>query len=60
MGGTPGSLQDVSFVLEYGSGSREWNTQPVEFPVMCELEDEFVDHAINADCSTYELELGIC
>ena len=35
------------------------NAQPVKFTVMREFEDELVDHAVDAYCSTDKLQVGI-
>ena len=37
-----------------------WNVQPVEFPVVCEAEDELVDDAVDGYGSADQLEGGIC
>lgn len=38
-----------------GEGEGAGSLQPVYLRVMCEFEDELVDDAIDADCSTDEL-----
>lgn len=57
VGGTPGRL----FTVSRGLRKRErWgSSQPVELTVMREFEDELVDHAVDAYCSTDKLQVGI-
>lgn len=57
VGGTPGKLNRVS----HGVAKRKrWgNEQPIKLPVMCELEDEFVDHTVDTYRPTHELQIGV-
>jgi hypothetical protein len=57
VGGTPGSLNEVSCVR---TGLRRFqNVQPIQFPVMRELEDELINHAVDPDRSTDKFEVSV-
>jgi len=57
VGGTPGNLDKVSEMQIYQEGGGI--LQPVKFSIVCELEDEFVNHAIDANCPADEFEVSI-
>jgi hypothetical protein len=57
VGGTPGSLDRISRARKIVG--RLQNVQPVEFPVMRELEDKLVNHAIDSDCPTDKFEVSV-
>jgi hypothetical protein len=52
----PGTLGDVRKICEIGERGK---VQPVNNFVVREAEDELVDHAVDAYCSTDELELRV-
>jgi hypothetical protein len=40
---------------------EEWrNSQPIKLTIVRELEDELVNHAVDADGSTHKLKVSVC
>lgn len=48
----------LSFKEEKKGGAG--NVQPIELPIVCEFEDKFVNHTIDANRATDELEISVC
>jgi hypothetical protein len=57
VGGTPGSLGE-SQLCPHEIKSIQ-NVQPIQFPVMRELEDKLIDHTIDSDCPTDKFEVSV-
>jgi hypothetical protein len=59
VGGTPGNLEKVSRVRS-DILERAGDVQPIELPVVCELEDELINHTIDANRATDKFEISVC